>query len=395
MKRIITTITLIAISYLGYSQGVLGSDIWIKNNAGTRGYVYRNGTSFNVWDSTANVYNLAQKLKLDSLYTKINSTLAVTQSGTWNITNVSGTISLPTGASTSALQTSGNTLLQGIKTIDSNVFVNTDAANVYLGSIETTNANIQTSVDNISTWVDNNTLPTVIDSTQNPIDGINVYGQVRTNAPSLTDGRSGLLSLTDKGGLRVTLTDLAGAYVAAGGGGGGGSSSTTLRDSTSTATALTMTGISSLASSATVGWQSDRISNLSTKANDYKILVRLSCANTSPANDKAIYCYLIPWWTSDGGTTWYASSIGTTTLPTGSAGAMTIASPNNLRLLGVLSYTTADMIVQDNFLLSNCWGDNPPDAFSIGIINFSGAALDATSGVNNLISYTPIFKTNR
>lgn len=156
-----------------------------------------------------------------------------------------------------------------------------------------------------------------------------------------------------------------------------------------------MTGISSLASSATVGWQSDRISNLSTKAIDYKIMVRLSCANTSPANDKAIYAYLIPWWTSDGGTTWYSSSIGTTTLPTGSAGAMTIASPHNLRLLGVLSYTTADMIVQDNYLISNAYGDNMPDAFSIGIINYSGAALDATSGSNNLISYTPIFKTNR
>lgn len=34
-----------------------------------------------------------------------NATLAVTQSGTWNVTNVSGTVSLPTGAATSALQT--------------------------------------------------------------------------------------------------------------------------------------------------------------------------------------------------------------------------------------------------------------------------------------------------
>lgn len=36
------------------------------------------------------------------------------QSGTWNITNVSGTISLPTGAATSALQTTGNTSLSSI-----------------------------------------------------------------------------------------------------------------------------------------------------------------------------------------------------------------------------------------------------------------------------------------
>lgn len=36
------------------------------------------------------------------------------QSGTWNINNVSGTVSLPTGASTSALQTTGNTSLSSI-----------------------------------------------------------------------------------------------------------------------------------------------------------------------------------------------------------------------------------------------------------------------------------------
>lgn len=38
----------------------------------------------------------------------------VSQSGTWNINNISGTISLPTGAATSALQTSGNSSLSSI-----------------------------------------------------------------------------------------------------------------------------------------------------------------------------------------------------------------------------------------------------------------------------------------
>lgn len=38
-------------------------------------------------------------------------TTAVSQSGTWNLTNISGTISLPTGAATSALQSTGNTSL--------------------------------------------------------------------------------------------------------------------------------------------------------------------------------------------------------------------------------------------------------------------------------------------
>lgn len=41
---------------------------------------------------------------------------SASQSGTWNITNISGTVSLPTGASTSALQTSGNASLASIDT---------------------------------------------------------------------------------------------------------------------------------------------------------------------------------------------------------------------------------------------------------------------------------------
>jgi hypothetical protein len=45
-----------------------------------------------------------------------NNTIAATQSGTWNVTNISGTVSLPTGASTSALQTTGNTALTTINT---------------------------------------------------------------------------------------------------------------------------------------------------------------------------------------------------------------------------------------------------------------------------------------
>lgn len=44
----------------------------------------------------------------------VDGTVAATQSGTWNITNVSGTVSLPTGASTSAKQDTGNTSLASI-----------------------------------------------------------------------------------------------------------------------------------------------------------------------------------------------------------------------------------------------------------------------------------------
>lgn len=44
----------------------------------------------------------------------VDGTIAATQSGTWNINNISGTISLPTGAATSALQTTGNAILTTI-----------------------------------------------------------------------------------------------------------------------------------------------------------------------------------------------------------------------------------------------------------------------------------------
>lgn len=49
------------------------------------------------------------------------SAIPASQSGTWNVTNVSGTVSLPTGAATSALQTSGNSSLTSIATNTANI----------------------------------------------------------------------------------------------------------------------------------------------------------------------------------------------------------------------------------------------------------------------------------
>ena len=163
----------------------------------------------------------------------------------------------------------------------------------------------------------------------------------------------------------------------------------TSKFSIGSSTSMTVTNLQSLASSATAGWQSDRVSNLTTLATDYEIFVKLTTANTAPANDKCMYVYICPFYTTDGGTTWFATSQGTTTLPTGTEGTTTIATPSNLRLLGVLSYTTQNMTVQDTFLLSNCFGDRMPDGFSIIVINFSGAALSTSC----VVAYTPINNT--
>lgn len=151
---------------------------------------------------------------------------------------------------------------------------------------------------------------------------------------------------------------------------------------------MTVTNLNSLASSATAGWQSARVDNTSTLALDYMISVKLDMANTSPANDKAVYVYISSAFYD--GSSWFQDDGGTATLPGGSEGTYTIASPNNLKILGVLAYTTADQVVQGTWVLSNAVGQYMPSGFQIIIINYTGAAI-ASSG--NVVQYTPITET--
>ncbi len=164
----------------------------------------------------------------------------------------------------------------------------------------------------------------------------------------------------------------------------------TIQPAYGTYTAMTVTNLQSLASSATAGWQSVRVDNqTSVKADNYEIVVKLTTANTAPANDKAAYVYASPAVTTDGGTTWLQADQGTTTLPTGSEGTTTIASPNNLKLLGTLNYTTQNMTMQGVFELCPSCTVDCPDGFSIIIINFTGAALSTSCVVSyRAITYT-------
>jgi hypothetical protein len=156
-------------------------------------------------------------------------------------------------------------------------------------------------------------------------------------------------------------------------------------------TAITVTALQSLASSATAGWQSARLDNqTSVKALDYEIFVKLTTANTAPANDKAMYVYINSAMTTDGGTTWLDSDSGIDTDPVdGAEGTVNIASPNNLKLLGILAYTSQEDIVKGNFALSNAVGQSMPDGFSIIILNYSGAALSTAC----VVAYRAITKT--
>ncbi len=159
----------------------------------------------------------------------------------------------------------------------------------------------------------------------------------------------------------------------------------TLKQSYGTYVALAVTALQSLASSATAGWKSTVIDNQSaTLATDYEIFVKLTTANTAPANDRAMYVYACP--AIYDGSNFLYSDAGTTTLPTSADAAYTIASPNDLRLLGVLNYTTQQMVCQGVFNLSNAVGQSMPDGFLIIITNYSGAALSTGC----IVSYRPI-----
>lgn len=150
---------------------------------------------------------------------------------------------------------------------------------------------------------------------------------------------------------------------------------------------LAVTALQSLTSSATVGWKSVVTNNITGLATDYEVFVKLTTANTAPANDKAMYVFAVPaYW--DGAAFNYASG-GTATLPTSADAGYTIASPHNFRLLGVLNYTTAQMVVQDTFLLSNAFGRVMPDGFLVVVINFSGATLSTGC----IVDVTPINDT--
>lgn len=153
--------------------------------------------------------------------------------------------------------------------------------------------------------------------------------------------------------------------------------------------ALTVTNLQSLASDATdqfAGWQSARVSNLTDLAIDREFFIDLSTAATAAANDKAAYVYLVPWVTTDGGTTWIpGANFGTVTLPTGAEGACSITEPNSLKQAAGLPYKDTSQRLQGAFSVLATLGWMP-DAVSIAIRNATGAAL----GTGCVVAHRPL-----
>lgn len=89
-------------------------------------------------DGTTNPLSLDAAGNLRTVFT--NSTLAVTQSGTWNIGTISGAISLPTGAATAAAQTSGSQKTQIVDGSGNVIAATANALNVQCANCSGTGA---------------------------------------------------------------------------------------------------------------------------------------------------------------------------------------------------------------------------------------------------------------
>lgn len=178
----------------GVTQPVSGT---ITANAGT-------GT-FTVGQATGT--NLHAVIDSGSI-TVANATLAVTQSGTWNINNISGTISLPTGAATSAKQPalgSAGTPSADVLTVQGAVgmiALKVDGSGTTQPVSGTVTANIGTT-NGLALDATVSALQVSQGSTTAGQKGGLTLGAVTAVAPSYTTAQSSPLSLTLAGALRI------------------------------------------------------------------------------------------------------------------------------------------------------------------------------------------------
>lgn len=113
---------------------------------------------------------------------QVKGLVAATQSGTWNITNISGTVSLPTGAATAANQ-------DGIIKDGTG---DTTQANVVNGRLQVENYNANLAADN-----------STLSTSKVPV----LPGTVSTSAPTWTNGNQSALSLQTDGSVRSAVTN--------------------------------------------------------------------------------------------------------------------------------------------------------------------------------------------
>lgn len=132
-----------------------------------------------------------------------DSNVLATQSGTWNINNISGTVSLPTGAATASNQTT-----LGSQTTKVNDGTNTMAVKAASTAPAATDpAAVVTLSPNGNQAKDTSVtgLQVTQGSTTSGQSGTLIQGAVTTNSPSYTTAQTSPLSLNLRGGLRSNI----------------------------------------------------------------------------------------------------------------------------------------------------------------------------------------------
>lgn len=156
--------------------------------------------------------------------------------------------------------------------------------------------------------------------------------------------------------------------------------STTENIAYGTYTAMTVANLQSLAADATdtyTAWQSARVDNqTSVKATDYEIFVKLPLTTGTIGGDQAAYVYVVPWVTTDGGTTWVpGANFGTTTEPTGTEGTAVISEPNSMKgPLGIPAKVQSQNL-ELFFTIGQLCGGVVPDGWSLVIRDNTGINL--------------------
>jgi hypothetical protein len=144
-----------------------------------------------------------------------------------------------------------------------------------------------------------------------------------------------------------------------------------------TSTGLTIT-LNSLASSATAGRESTVVDNSSTLYVDALVTVIVDLAAGAPANDQAVYVYA------------YGSEDGTnyTDNATGTDAAITLRTPTNLRLIGIINTPVDGAVYPQVFTVAHVFGGVLPRKWGIVVRNYSGQAF---AGSGNSASYSGVY----
>lgn len=268
---------------------------------------------------------------------------------TGNLTNISGTISLPTGAATAAKQPAIGT-------------AGTAAADVIsiqgIAAMTPILATVTGNLTNISGTV---SLPTGA-STAAKQPALGTAGTAAADVLTV----QGIASMT---ALKVDPSGVTSPV------------SATRTTTYGTATAFTKTN-ANIAASVTAGWKSNAIDNTTTKALDALVSIELAAVNTAPAGTKTLYIYA---YGLISGTAYTSTGDGTID---GTEGTVTFPSvttlPVVLRLIGTVPYPVQNKAINAGpFSVAQAFpspaGGVLPDKWGIAYVNDMGQTLNVTN----------------